>query len=146
MVLMSFVIVSQVFWFVGHYFEDKAYSKLSKTDNPYLYNLISSIKNVVLPSIISLAGIILSMIVFDIDIAMLFMCCLVCCGLLYYKYRNKFILLPVVITFIYMSFNHVCELKTPDITYRVVSLLMLDYVILNNTVSLINIFPSSKLK
>lgn len=145
MLLMGFVIVSELAWFAGHYLEDIAASKLTVTNNQYLYNLISTLRNIAIPSIISLIGVMFSMLMFDIDIALLFMSCMVSCIVLYYFYRKKELLLPVVVLFIVISFNHVSQMKSHDISVRAVSILMLDYVILNNTVSLINIFPQANI-
>jgi len=144
-VLMGFVILSELAWFAGHYLEDVAASKLSIANNRYLYNVISTLRNAAIPSIISLIGIMFSMLMFDIDIALLFMACMVSCITLYYFYRKKELLLPMVILFIIISFNHVSQIKSQDVTMRAVSILMLDYVILNNTVSLINIFPQENI-
>lgn len=140
--LMGFVVVSELVWFLGHYLENIAHDKISKTDNPQLYGLINMLKNMVIPSIVSMFGVLVTLFMFDIDLALLFSTCLTVCLVIYYKYRNKFVLLPFVLCFVYISLSHIKNIQKNDSQTKAITLVTLDYMILNNTVMFISLFPS----
>lgn len=141
--LMAFVMISEALWLLGDRLEETTKKRVVQTKTPAgVYSRLSMFKNVLVPSIISLFALLVTLVLFDPILAVMFCIAMFACFVIYWLYRKKILLLPIVFAYIYTTFEWIRrrDLDRGDqATSHAVTLIMMDYAILNTSITLISL-------